>query len=88
MQEGLKLATIQVTPDPFFRMIVQRPFLAAFRTRPFVTPGMLNPNINPLGGNVKFHPLNRPRGHQPQQVPVKIGITHGSPPGFLAVSVA
>jgi|GEM_PF-6980183 len=56
MQKGLKLATVQVTPDPLFRIIVQRPFLAAFRTRPFVPPGMFNPKINPLGGNVKFHP--------------------------------
>jgi hypothetical protein len=54
MKKGLKLATVQMSPGPFFRMIIQGFSFLADRARPRYAFGMLCPDIDSLGSYIKF----------------------------------
>jgi hypothetical protein len=70
MKKGLKLATVQMPPGSFFRMIIQGLSLLANRARPRYALGMLSPNIDSLGDIIKFNMRNRPWLTEPQQMPI------------------
>lgn len=84
VKKGLKLAAVQVAPDPLFCTIVQRSPLAALWTRPLVHSRM----FQPAGRQRQVPPVPRTMG---PPVPTNAGknqsITYGSPPWFLDASV-
>ena len=60
MQVGQELTAIQVSPNPFSKVVVHRKLLSAFRTTKARTTRMLNIHINLLPFHIQFDSSNSP----------------------------
>ena len=76
MEEGLELAAVQMPPDPFIGVIVERSFSLALRTGPLDPFGMLDPDVNSLFFGVQFDPADGPGVYDTEQMLIQGGVAH------------
>jgi hypothetical protein len=72
----LELAAIEVAPGPLGRVVVASQLGAALRAWPPRALGVRGPHVDLLPVHVELHTLDRPRRLDPQQMPVKLGVSH------------
>jgi hypothetical protein len=79
MQEGQELAAVQVPPHPLGQMVIHGKCLPALRARKSRSRRVAR-HLNMRLRHVQFHPLDRPRIAQPQQLPVQLVAVHRAAP--------
>jgi hypothetical protein len=65
-----------MTPDPFFRVVVQRRLLPAKRTAKRRIGPVIHPDVHPTLGVIQFNPAHKPRLSEPQNLLVKLRGLH------------
>jgi hypothetical protein len=68
VQKGQELATVQMPPRPFLRVVVDAQPLFTPGAVEALLPRMVNPHINPPLADRQFHPAHRPRRRQASRV--------------------
>ena len=76
VQDGLILARIQVSPLPFWLMVVQLACRSTFRTRPMDHVVVPEPNVDLSSLLFQFHRVHVPGSLDPQNSPIKFSILH------------
>lgn len=70
MKKCLKLAGVQMSPDPLGSMTINRQHPLTLRARPSKTFRMTGPDVNSLPGNIQLHSLHFPRFLKTQNIPI------------------
>ena len=84
MKKRHELTTIQMTPGPLRRMIVNWHHLSTLWTRPAQNFSMSSPNIYSLAVHVQFYTFYLPGQFKAQKIAIKLCILHdSSPPGAI-----
>ncbi|MBT9169846.1 MAG: hypothetical protein DDT18_00181 [Actinobacteria bacterium] len=73
-----KLATVQMSPNPFLSMIVKAQLTTTLRTRPAYPFFVVNPDVHSLSPDIQINSTDRPRLLNSQQISIKFGVSHGS----------
>ncbi len=78
VQKRLKLAGVQMTPDPFRSMVINRNLGPALRARPGQPLLMRRPDVHAFTPNVQLNLIHLPRVLKTENVPIKLAIFHDS----------
>src|ERR1700679_3208630 len=76
VQVRFELATVQMPPYPFDRVIVKADDLATGCAAPLGIRAMLHENLHPLLLHVQFNPADEPWLNKPKNLLIKLSITH------------